>query len=68
MAAIGRWLVYVILGWALDLARAYFVKRAARKQELADLKEENRLILEKLKEAKSEEERIKAGGDLLRRG
>jgi predicted outer membrane lipoprotein len=67
MAAIGKWLVGVVLGWAFDLIKGLVEAYMARKKKEKEVAEDNKAAEQKLEEAESEQEVIDAGGDLLKR-
>ncbi len=70
-AGLFKWIGPLIIGPILDYARSQIQEWWARREEAKKKAEEIRLsndaAIKKLQEAKSEEERIKAGADLLKR-
>jgi hypothetical protein len=67
LSGIGKWLAHVVLGWLFDLIKGAVEKYFERKRKEREREEENEEKAKKLEEAKSEQEVIDAGDDLLRR-
>lgn len=60
MAAIGKWLVGVVLGWAVEYIGGLIQAYRARKQELKKKEDERQAAIENLEKAQTEEEIWKA--------
>lgn len=67
MSAIGKWLVQVLLGWLLDALKDWYEQYQNKKRIERERKEANEAAAKKLEEAKSEQEVVDAGSDLLSR-
>ena len=67
MAAIGKWLVHILLGWLFDLIKDAVEKYLASKRKEKERKEDNEAAQEKLEKAETEQEVIDAGSELLKR-
>jgi hypothetical protein len=67
LAAIGKWLIHILLGWLFDLIKGAVEKYLEAKRKKKEREESNQAAQEKLEKAESEQEIIDAGGDLLRR-
>lgn len=67
MQAIAKWLIGILLGWLFEYFRELAEKYWERTQKEKERAEENVAAQEKLEEAKSEQEVVQAGSELLRR-
>lgn len=65
--ALGSWLGKLLLGWVISLAQKAVSNYLTRKRTADKRADENKQAEKKLEEAKSEEEVISAGSDLLSR-
>ncbi len=72
LARIAHWLgpllVAPILNWLRDQVQLWLFRREEARKKAEEIRRNNDEMVKKLQEAKSEEERIQAAADLLRRG
>jgi uncharacterized protein YqgV (UPF0045/DUF77 family) len=67
MVGLAKQLLFYIIGWLLERVADYLSKRAAKQIKKKEKAEETKRLEKKLEEAKSEDEVIRAGSDLLGR-
>lgn len=67
MAAFGKWIVGVVLGWLVDWIRGLVDTYLEKKRKEREREEDNKKAEVKLEQAETEQEIIDAGADHLRR-
>ena len=67
MAAIGKWIIQIVLGWVFDVVKDLIEKSLERLRKKKEREEDNAAAEVKLEQSESEKEVIDAGADLLKR-
>lgn len=67
MASLAKQILFFIIGWLLERGAVYLSRRAEKKNKQKERAEESKKAEKKLEDAKSEDEIIKSGSDMLGR-